>query len=601
MASLLMLLSYYSTDVAAFSCSNASERPLEFRFFTDSRSWQDNGWTLECRDSDDSSPKLLWEAPIGSLKYQGSTEVVLEEACIPDSATCTMRIFDASGDGLQGGTTNGNSFTGWFALLHGATTIGTYQNLEDPAFSELTYCVGPNCDQKPQELQTNDEDCQDIIYLALQLDNRPQDTTYQLICGGNNEVVWDGKGFSKAGAFVEEETCLPKNVCCEFVITDGDTNGLTSDVDVADSSLADGTKPQGYIFLERNYEPLLEYNGATGEEFAILTKTFGSCSADKTSIRDQQEDSPTSTYIDNVEEIQEYLKDLYNRDPSQSSGFGDEDEDLDDFVVPDLVEDENVDGFDINDSLEDDFVNDDAEEKPDTASTGSDLDVEKVSEYVNEYLEENEQDNDLDREFTIPPSSFGDHDNENFNINENDDGAGFGLWDDNYGDDDGAFTDDVEEFNTEKPTTFGTETVFPTEMPSTERQPGDLYDDVVEDDDVQWTKDELQHLEDLAAAADNSISKHPSDTWTNDYSKQQGMQKGSKIATGILVPLLILATIGLALYMAREKLKQRFGARFDDEALEKGTTASRQDVSSSGSSYEQDDLGSHNSLKEVTV
>eukprot|EP00536_Pseudo-nitzschia_multiseries_P010101 jgi/Psemu1/319789/estExt_fgenesh1_pm.C_2970002 len=547
-----MLLSLYSTSVAAASCPTEGEQPLEFRFFTDSKSWKDNGWTLECSYNDGSSPSLLWTTPIGSLKYDGSTEVILEEACIPDSATCTMRIFDASGDGLQGGNTEGNSYTGWFALLHGATTIGTYQNLEDSAFSELTYCVGPNCDQAPQEVQTNNEDCQDIVYLALQLDSKPEDTTYQLICGADKRVVWDGKGFTKAGAFVEEETCLPKDDCCEFVITDGDTNGLTSDVDVADPHLADGTKPQGFIYLERNFEPLVEYNGATGEEFAVLTKTFGSCAAEKTKEIE-------SVDQDTVEAI-EYLNQFFGERGT-----------------------------------------------PETASTDNEEKAETPSEYLNEYLEEREQydTESVETQFTVPPSSFGETDDYR---NENDDGAGFGKWDDEYGDDDDAFTDDIEVWNTDEPTTWPTETAYPTESPTEERQPGDLYDDVVEnddadwdaDDDAEWTEDELKHLEDLVAAADNSASRHPSDTKHDDSSKQlEGMQTGSKIAVGIVIPVLILWMVGLAIYMGRENLMERFGARSDDESLEKGTTASPHDESDA--SYGQDDLRSVLSLKEVTT
>merc|ERR1711971_1232684 len=105
---------------------------------------------------DDGTNSLVWEVPVGALKYEARTQVIREAACVPDTATCFLRIFDASGDGLESyprlspeGEIH-EPFTGWFALLHGATTIGTYKNLERPSFSELTYCVGPKCDQEPQ-------------------------------------------------------------------------------------------------------------------------------------------------------------------------------------------------------------------------------------------------------------------------------------------------------------------------------------------------------------------------------------------------------------------------------------------------------------------
>jgi hypothetical protein len=182
--------------VLLFSCATVAqqcpsgEQPLEFRFFTDNNSWKDNGWVLEC-DYEDENRELLWSVPIGSLEFQDRTEVIREAACVPDKATCYLNIFDAKGDGLQGnknGDPSTNSFAGWFAFLHGATTVATYKNLEDPKFSELTYCVGPKCDQKPQEIQADDADCQEIVYLAMQLDNNPQDTSYQgwCLCRGRN-------------------------------------------------------------------------------------------------------------------------------------------------------------------------------------------------------------------------------------------------------------------------------------------------------------------------------------------------------------------------------------------------------------------------------
>ena len=292
----MMLLPFFSSGVAAVEkCQKQGEQPLEFRFFTDNNSWKENGWTLEC-EYQDASKELLWEVPIGSLESESQTEVIREAACVPDTATCTLRIFDAKGDGLQGsknGDPSTDSFAGWFAFLHGATTIATYKNLDEPKFSELTYCVGPECDQEPQEIQADDENCQDIAYLAMQLDNNPQDTTYQLICGDSNhglsnkKIIWDGKGFTEPGTYVEEEACLPKDACCEFIVTDNKKNGLTSAIP-EDSSLAEGTRRHGFVYFEKNYDPLLKYDGSTGETFGVLTKTFG-CDAEtpNTSTEDQ--------------------------------------------------------------------------------------------------------------------------------------------------------------------------------------------------------------------------------------------------------------------------------------------------------------------------
>ena len=321
--------------VLLFSCATVAqqcpsgEQPLEFRFFTDNNSWKDNGWVLEC-DYEDENRELLWSVPIGSLEFQDRTEVIREAACVPDKATCYLNIFDAKGDGLQGnknGDPSTNSFAGWFAFLHGATTVATYKNLEDPKFSELTYCVGPKCDQKPQEIQADDADCQEIVYLAMQLDNNPQDTSYQLVCGEDKKVIWDGRDFTRAGAFVEEETCLPKDACCEFIVVDGNSNGLIETVDVASS--ADGTVPKGFIYLENNYEPVLSYDGNTGETFGVLTKKFA-CAADKTTIKADEEDDKeiiategvNAPEEESVENVEDFFGDFTNGD-NLDEVFGD--------------------------------------------------------------------------------------------------------------------------------------------------------------------------------------------------------------------------------------------------------------------------------------
>ena len=272
----LLLLSSVAvtTVVAEEKCRSADEQPLEFRFFTDNNSWADNGWTLECEYAD-ATKAMVWEVPIGSLQYEPTTQVIREAACVPDSATCTLQIYDTSGDGLQSAprlSPTGElhaAYAGWFAFLHGSTTIGSYKTVVNPAFAELSYCVGPKCEQAPQDIPTNGDSCQDLIYLALQLDATPEETSYQLICNDGQDVIWDGKEFTNPGQFIEEEACIPHDTCCQFVIQDSKADGLSSGLD--STQLADGTKASGLLFLEANFETVLQYDGGTGEAFDVLT------------------------------------------------------------------------------------------------------------------------------------------------------------------------------------------------------------------------------------------------------------------------------------------------------------------------------------------
>uniref|UniRef100_A0A6U9Z0Q7 Uncharacterized protein n=1 Tax=Pseudo-nitzschia australis TaxID=44445 RepID=A0A6U9Z0Q7_9STRA len=635
-AALLVLLSFLSSGVAAAieTCQNNNEQPLEFRFFTDNNSWKDNGWTLDCQ-YEDSSQKLLWETPIGFINREKQTEVIREAACVPDSATCTLRIYDASGDGLQGGNadSDGEAYTGWFAFLHGATTVGTYKSVEDPAFHELTYCVGPNCNKAPQEVQTNDEDCQDIVYLAMQLDNRPQDTTYQLICGSDSEVVWDGKDFTEAGAYVEEETCLPKDACCQFVVTDSDTNGLTAPVDVNASS---SSRAMGYIYLERNYEPVLEYDGNTGQEFDVLSKTFGSCSADKNRIHDQQQTLDTTEEVkDNIVVViedsskslgEEYLEEFFDRDDPNHQAASP----LDSFQED--VEENDVEDVEENDDEEKDMK---AQDDPttnaekylgqffgDREKSIADTAALPAEEYLKQFFGErqklNEDEDEEEEEQKASTST--DHSNDYIETANTapitteflgNDYGGNGNFGDDFGDnaftDDTFLTDDVEVWNTDGPTTWPTETAYPTAAPTEERNIGDLYDDVVEnddwpsttgDDDIDWTKEQLQILEDMVVAADNFRPVGQRHHGHPALQKQGGMRKGAKIAVGICVSLLLILTVCVAaLYIFRERLMERFGTKADDELIEKGTQA--EEGISDDYSYNQDDLRSDHSLKDT--
>jgi len=551
---LLLLLSSSSLSVDAIEdCKNEGEQPLEFRFFTDHNSWNDNGWTLEC-DYEDESKAMLWSVPIGSLKYEARTQVIREAACIPDTATCTFHIFDAMGDGLQSINENGEDeeyFSGWFALLHGATTVGTYQNVAEPSFSELTYCIGPNCDQQPQEMQSNDENCQDVVYLALQLDANPQDTTYQLVCNDGADIIWDGKDFTTPGAYVEEETCLPKDSCCEFVVTDNDTNGLTSEVDT--TNLAAGTRSTGFIYLEWNYEPVMEYDGATGEEFDVLTAQFA-CGSTTT-----ETDATVTT----------------------ESADADTDVDVDANVDVDVEVDVDVD-----------------------VDTDTDTDTVSATDEV-ETTDNMTTSEEVVRETYVPSDESTDYSSENAN-----DEWGFGQW---LGEDD---TVDVFDQQTSNPTSWGSDEStqsywddivledddFTSQQYQTddelawefENEFGDdmvmadddftftppmddvvLTDDVAIDDDTKWTQEQLKDLEDLVIETDNRNPTKPDDlsvaflNGDNTTKQKKGMSKGGKIATGVIVCLILLiALVGSVLYFFGEQLLEKFGGDGDDEEID---------------------------------
>jgi hypothetical protein len=536
------MLLLFSGVSAAQQCSTG-EQPLEFRFFTDDNSWKDNGWVLEC-DYEDEKRELVWSVPIGSLELQDRTEVIREAACVPDTATCYLNIFDAKGDGLQGsknGDPSTNTFAGWFAFLHGATTVATYKNLEEPKFSELSYCVGPKCDQKPQEIQTDDEDCQDMVYLAMQLDNNPQDTSYQLVCGEDNDrvfdkkVIWDGKGFTKAGAFIEEETCLPKDACCEFIVVDGNSNGLTETVDVASS--ASGTQPRGFIYLENNYEPVLEYDGNTGETFGVLTKRFA-CAADKTSINNQDEEedkeiiATEAVNVPDDEDIEGDEESADNKEEGQGQGQGQISENLEE-VFGDITDGDNL------EEVFGDYID----------SSGGIFDV-----YT-----------DAEDYGTSPPTS------EDW------------VSDDDYQNVNDGLTDDV--FKTEQPTIWSS-TWAPTSS-STERDAWDIFDDVVDVDDTAWVQmddqvDGMSEIDGMIQDLTDNSPKLPSDSQAALLLNGQpvytdrkvGLNRNAKITIGVLVPLFFLWTFGLMAYYFREKLCGTSNDNDDDAALEKenGTT-----------------------------
>ena len=502
-----------SSGASAFEQCPVGEQALEFRFFTDSSSWKDNGWILEC-DNADNQKQLVWSIPIGAIDKASHTQVIREAACVPDTSTCSLKILDASGDGLKGDNSEGNSFVGWFALLHGATTVATYKSVETPEFSELTYCVGPNCDQEPQEV--HDEDCEDIVYLAMQLDNNPTETSYQLVCGGEGDglfdkkVVWNGSGFTQPGAFVEEETCLPKNACCEFIVIDGTSNGLTSAIPQA--SRTSGSKAKGFIYLEKNFKPVLEYDGSTGEEFGVLTKRFA-CAADN------QPETPS------VEVAEEEVV------PQEEEVV----------VIGDLV--------------------DGVFEPEDEVSTVSD-----IPNFNDEYGFVGQK--------TYAPTSedwVSDDDYQNFN----DDGEGFGQFNGNFGE---FLTDDVYETTSTSAPSFKENDYYRVMFDDVVEE-DDVSWTFMDDEEfpLEGMNDIDGMIQDLNDHTIRLPSDPNAINRLNEqgkYLKRSGLSKGGKIAVGVLVPLFIMWTLGLVgcYYFGPEEA--------DDSSNEKGTAGEGSDLES---------------------
>jgi hypothetical protein len=275
-ALVMVLTGPIAPALAVQSCYGTDEEMLEFRFFTDAHSWSDNGWTLSCTDSSTGLAETIWQVPVGSLQYDESTEIIRYADCIPTTFMCTFTLEDFGGDGLI--VEGENGLSGWFALVYGATTIDTYDGKE--AFTQKTYCIGSACDQVPQEFAPAGDSCQ-VATLHMQLDGRPQDTAYTLLCDG--EALWTGQDFVTPGQQIDEEACIPSTACCTFTVTDADTLGMTEPyVD------ATGTERHGYAYLEWDGEGLVEHDGVSGEEFDTLTVNFGyGCS--------QEDDSSSTT------------------------------------------------------------------------------------------------------------------------------------------------------------------------------------------------------------------------------------------------------------------------------------------------------------------
>jgi hypothetical protein len=272
---------------AVQSCNGATEEMLEFRFFTDAHSWSDNGWTLSCTDIDTGIERIIWDVPVGSIAQEDSTQIIRYADCIPRTYTCTFVLEDFGADGLY--LEGENGLAGWYSLVYGSTTIDTYNGKE--LFTHKSYCIGTHCDQLPQEVATPSPGSCQHATMFMQLDGRPYDTSYSLVCTGPTDgvevLMWNGTNFTTAGQQISEDTCLSNTVCCTFTVTDTNTEGMTDPyVDVTT-----GTEEYGSVYLEWNDEGIVEYDGVTGEEFDILSVQFGFGCAGTT----QGPDGTTST------------------------------------------------------------------------------------------------------------------------------------------------------------------------------------------------------------------------------------------------------------------------------------------------------------------
>jgi hypothetical protein len=256
-ASILMTTSLAVTRAQEVQpCPNNGD-VLEFRFFTDAQSFLENGWQLQC-EYQNGTMETIWDVPPGSLPYSTTTQVILDTICVEPTTSCWLTIIDLEGDGLLAQHPK-DGFSGWFALLYGATTVALYSDETSSAFSELQYCVGPKCQSTSNKGSTCVE-----AYLYMQTDGRPQDTSYELECNG--EILWQGSGLSQPEASVEEEMCIFNDMCCTFTLNDADRHGMTTPTD---NGLT------GFAYLEWNHEGLLEYDGVTGEEFDSKSVVFG--------------------------------------------------------------------------------------------------------------------------------------------------------------------------------------------------------------------------------------------------------------------------------------------------------------------------------------
>ena len=219
-----------------------------FTLFLDEDSDTEQGWSMQCDD------QLIWDKHVGHLvefedNLDGPGPYVRDEACVPETATCHFTIVDSFGDGLYS--------PGFFSLTYEATTVAVYD--ETHPFEELSYCFGPGCSDAnlfppPREI---DDDC-DSMYMYLQLDGTVQEEmTYTVKC--DEDVIWHGL-YDQTNLpprnGLEQETCIGRNSCCSFTISD---SGIE--------------EYGGAVYLEWAYKTIIDYRG--GQSGFEQYKEFG--------------------------------------------------------------------------------------------------------------------------------------------------------------------------------------------------------------------------------------------------------------------------------------------------------------------------------------
>ena len=190
---------------------------------------QETGWSLAC-DHDDGQ-MIIWQVPEGTFTNADQGEWITESSCIDDTATCLFTITDGGRDGLIG--------DGFYTFRLESTTVGVSDYGAGVPFTKESYCLGPGCDMLPLEQAEDanpyhqEEKCgtlQERAVLEIQLDSKAHESGWLLVCNG--ETIWNiptGLLNDYEGTWIQESSCIDKNVTCNFTIFDAGGDGLIDD------------------------------------------------------------------------------------------------------------------------------------------------------------------------------------------------------------------------------------------------------------------------------------------------------------------------------------------------------------------------------------
>jgi hypothetical protein len=235
----------------------AGEEEVEFTLFLDEDSTKEQGWTLQCGND-----VPLWNVAVGDMAAKAAvgrgslrnSHYVRNTACVAAStSTCVFTIEDSYGDGLL--------WPGYYVLQWGATTVAVYDR---QPFEEQSYCFGVDCETQPVEVAQEYDD----VYFYLKLDANPQETSYQVVCDGGEELL-EGGSFDASQAYeeIEVSTIVEPFACCTLTITDSGNDGLNSP--------EPGFENDYSIYLDWASHQVLAYTAQTGFEFSTLSINFG--------------------------------------------------------------------------------------------------------------------------------------------------------------------------------------------------------------------------------------------------------------------------------------------------------------------------------------